>query len=451
MHVYIQQPWENRRPGLNAWFGTELNRNNTWFEESRSWIDYLRRCCFLLQQGNRVADVAYFIGEDTPKMTGVRKPELPAGHDFDYINAEVILERMSVVDNRLVLPHGTNYRILVLPELETMRPELLKKIGRLVQAGATIIGRPPKRSPSLENYPHCDADVRQMAESIWGGQASSPSGERRLGKGRVIWGQDLAVVFEQLGVTTDFQSEAPLRYTHRSAGGQQIYFVANPKPVKVATRATFRVGNRTPELWWPDTGKIERPAVYQRQGDTLSLPIVLGPLRSVFVVFGDRPAAVERIVSVVRGNKTILDATRAPNRSDPSDAASAARVANDLVITMKEDGKVVGDFWQAGIYAFTNAKGQELAIDVTDVPAPITVTGPCQVTFHNPDHTSKKTIFSALTDWTKHADNEIRYFSGKATYRTRFTLPERWVGRQCRLDLGDVHSLVTSTAWRPYD
>ena len=54
------------------------------------WIDYLRRSCFLLQQGTRVADVAYFIGEDAPKMTGVRQPELPPGYDFDYINAEVI-------------------------------------------------------------------------------------------------------------------------------------------------------------------------------------------------------------------------------------------------------------------------------------------------------------------------------------------------------------------------
>ena len=32
LHVYIHQPWDDRRPGVNAWFGTEFNRNNTWFE-----------------------------------------------------------------------------------------------------------------------------------------------------------------------------------------------------------------------------------------------------------------------------------------------------------------------------------------------------------------------------------------------------------------------------------
>ena len=74
LHVYIHQPWEDRRPGVNAWFGTEFNRHNTWFSASRDWVDYLRRCCLLLQQGTRVADVAYFIGEDAPKMTGARVP-----------------------------------------------------------------------------------------------------------------------------------------------------------------------------------------------------------------------------------------------------------------------------------------------------------------------------------------------------------------------------------------
>ena len=63
--------------------------------------------------------------KNTPKMTGIRRPELPAGHDFDYVNAEVILEKMSVEDGRLTLPHGASYRVLVLPEQGTMRPELL--------------------------------------------------------------------------------------------------------------------------------------------------------------------------------------------------------------------------------------------------------------------------------------------------------------------------------------
>ncbi|HWI55731.1 MAG TPA: glycosyl hydrolase, partial [Bacillota bacterium] len=148
LHVYIHQPWEDRLPGVNAWFSTEFNRHNTWFYPGREWIDYYRRCDFLLQQGRHVADVAYFIGEDTPKMTGLRKPALPPGYNFDYINAEVIEQRLQVKNGRWVLPDGMSYRLLVLPELETMRPELLKKIRDLVAAGGCILGAPPAHSPS---------------------------------------------------------------------------------------------------------------------------------------------------------------------------------------------------------------------------------------------------------------------------------------------------------------
>jgi hypothetical protein len=38
LHVYIHQPYEEKTPGINAWFGIEFNRKNTWFEQSRKWI-----------------------------------------------------------------------------------------------------------------------------------------------------------------------------------------------------------------------------------------------------------------------------------------------------------------------------------------------------------------------------------------------------------------------------
>lgn len=114
LHVYIHQPYDTMIPGINAWFGIEFNRHNTWFSQSKTWIDYLRRSHYVLQQGKYVADVAYFIGEDAPKMTGIRHSELPEGYNFDYVNAEII-QRMKIVNGRFVLPDGMSYKLLVLP------------------------------------------------------------------------------------------------------------------------------------------------------------------------------------------------------------------------------------------------------------------------------------------------------------------------------------------------
>ncbi|MBP8259683.1 MAG: hypothetical protein KA118_08470 [Verrucomicrobia bacterium] len=307
LHVYIQQPWEDKVPGVNAWFGTEFNRHNTWFDRSKAWVDYVRRCCWLLQQGNRVADVVYFIGEDAPKMTGVRKPDLPAGRDFDYINADVIETRLAVKDGMLALPHGTAYRVLVLPELETMRPRVLRKIRDLVKAGATVLGPAPSRSPSMEGYPRCDGEVRQLAAEVWGGADARQAGERAFGKGRVAWGKPLEELLVALQSPADFESPIPLRFTHRRAGETDIYFVANPKAEPVTTAAAFRAGDKAPEFWRPDSGTIERPAVYDAADGIVRLPISLGPYGSVFVVFRGKAAPrSERIAAVLRDGREVL-------------------------------------------------------------------------------------------------------------------------------------------------
>ena len=204
LHVVIQQPYEDKFPGINAPWGTEFNRHNTWYEQGKAWVDYERRCCWLLQQGWRAADVAYFIGEDAPKMTGARNPELPPGRDYDYINAEVIEKNLAVKNGMLVLPHGVSYRVLVLPKLNTMRPAVLRKIRDLVKAGATVMGEPSTQSPSMENFPQCDAEVQKLATELWGANLAA-SGERQFGKGKIIWGKSLSDVFAQTQTPADIE------------------------------------------------------------------------------------------------------------------------------------------------------------------------------------------------------------------------------------------------------
>jgi hypothetical protein len=313
LHVYIHQP-DERRPGVNAWFGTEFNRNNTWFEYAKPWIDYQRRCSVLLQAGKHVADVAYFISEDTPKMAGLCQPELPAGYNFDYINAEVIEQRLQVKDGRLVLPDGMSYRLLVLPAQATMRPELLKKIGDLVAAGGAVLGPAPTRSPSLQNFPACDQQVQVLAAGLWGG-------------GRVLTETNLDVALRKLRTPPDAICPESLLWTHRQAGDADIYFLSNQKLLAHTETVSFRVSGRAPELWWPESGCIERPAVYEVGAGTVRLPIHFGPHTSVFVVFR-QPATVNRIVQVTRSGQPLFD------MAAPQPVAKTAPAINNFTMAV---------------------------------------------------------------------------------------------------------------------
>lgn len=274
LHVYIHQP-DDKKPGINAWFGTEFNRNNTWFEQSKSWITYLRRCSVMLQAGHPVADVAYYIGEDAPKMSATTDPSLPPGYDYDFINAEVIENRLSVKDGRFVLPDGMSYKLLVLPKSAHMRPAVLEKIKQLVDAGGKVVGPAPDSSPSLENFPQADVEVEHLAASLW------PTG-------KIMKSSDFANVLTELGTPPDVIAPNGIIWKHRHEADRDIYFVSNQKNAARTATLSFRVTGKPTALWWPETGKIQQVPSVDQNGRS-SLNINFSPAGSVFVVFGESP------------------------------------------------------------------------------------------------------------------------------------------------------------------
>ena len=248
LHVYISQPSEEREPGMNAWFSSEFNRLNTWYPQMDLFTSYLKRVNYMLQQGLNIADVAYFIGEDAPKMTGIVDPELPKGYQFDYINAEVIERDLFVKDGLLTLPHGTQYRILVLPKLETMRPELLAKIKKLIEDGAVVLGPAPKRSPSGESFPTADRQVEKLAGELWSGLDGRSVKAVKRGKGELLFGMTMEEALKYIGCVPDcgLPADAPVLYGHRSAGDADIYFISNQKDEMIEIRPEFRIRSRQP-------------------------------------------------------------------------------------------------------------------------------------------------------------------------------------------------------------
>ena len=286
LHLYIQQP-DDRQPGRSAWFGNEFNRNNSWFEGMGSFVEYLKRCNLLLQQGRYVADIAYFIGEDAPKMTGVTDPPVPEGYSFDYINADVLRHHAKVQDGKLVLDSGMQYRVLVLPRQETMRPEVLETIAGFVEAGLSIMGDAPVRSPSMQHgIFESDEMVKKLAEKIWNGE----------GKGLVYpAGTPLDRVLDDVGSRPDFTytGEAQLLFIHRTMVKQgDIYFLSNQEDRPVTVQPSFRVpAGLQAELWDPITGEVTG-----WDGQNLSLD----RLQSVFVVFRAHARATAPKASVQR-------------------------------------------------------------------------------------------------------------------------------------------------------
>jgi hypothetical protein len=320
-HRFAHQPHPDAAPGMTMGpWGFHFDRTNTWFEHSRPWLDTLARSQFLLQQGAAVADVLYFVGERPPDVAQFAMPVLPAGCNFDLVNADVLLTRARVEAGRLVLPGGGSYRLLMLPpNLQGMTPALLAKLRDLVRQGATLLGPKPEFSLTLRGFPESEAELRRVAAELW--DVNPPPGA-----GRVFAGRPVADVLRELGVAPDFTftgraPDAALSWTHRRLPDADVYFVANRQRRAEDVVCTFRVAGRQPELWHPETGERKTAAVFAADGDHTRVPLHLGPAESVFVVFR-HPVAGAPAQALTRDGQPVLATTPPPRAPAPEAARS---------------------------------------------------------------------------------------------------------------------------------
>lgn len=293
MHVYIHQPYSDKVPGVNAWFGIEYNRHNTWFEQSGAWIDYQRRASYMLKQGNPVRDICYFIGDDAPQMNGWIDRTLKKGYSYDFINSDVIENRLKVVNGKLVLPSGISYSALVLPPINTMRPAVLSKIAQLVEAGAIVLGQPADRSPSLSNYPMADEQIKEIRDNLWPNFQTNDTMRfvNRVGKGYIYTNYSVNEVLESHAIKEDvsFASDLPLLYTHRRLkDGDDIYFLTNQGDSLINTAIRFRTSDKIPQLWNAVDGTVQKVTDYKETNGQTEIELSLMGGESVFVVFSNK-------------------------------------------------------------------------------------------------------------------------------------------------------------------
>jgi hypothetical protein len=310
-------------------------------------------------------------------MTGAQNPELPEGYSFDYINAEVILERLSVKDGQFVLPDGTSYGVMVLPPLKTMRPELLAKIEELVNQGGVIFGQAPEESPSLSNYPECDKLVKELAEKLWNAEKDADSGIKKYGDGYVVDELDLESTLESLEIYKDVQlnTKQPVLWTHRSLPGMEIYFLTNQSQEVVNFEPSFRVTGMKPQLWDAVTGEIRTLNEYTEKDGRISVPIKMEAHQSWFIVFSNN------IKNVDKGYPQNFPGFKEIQTID-----------NDWMV----------DFQNKEIGPKTPVK------------------------------------LESLTDWSSSDNEKIKYYSGTAIYETSFEISDIPENEDLFLDLGEV-------------
>ncbi len=371
----------NTPPGTSWSAGIHVGPSITWMPDGRAFFDYLSRCQYLLQSGAADKDVLYFYGDGMPNIAPKRDElpfKLPEGRDYDATDNRAIRDLISVKDGVLTLPHGATYRALVLPPLDTMLPETLEAISRLVKDGAVVVGQKPLRSPSLSGQPEADQKIKRLADELWG-ENPGPSGSKQTGKGSVHWGAELTDVFAAHNIPPQIEVNGAngvdiKHLTRRAPDGREFTFIANQSEKSLDLDILIRSsGSKHTCLWQPDSGEIVQLKDAISENGRSRVNVSLAPWGSTFVVF------------------------------DPAQ----------------------------------NGKPQMPAGKALEA---IELKGPWEVTFEKNRGAPGRTTFDELKSWTADARPGIKYFSGYGTYKKEFTVPDSMLTGSLRLflDLGKV-------------
>jgi hypothetical protein len=309
------------------------------------------------------------------------------GYSFDGCSPHFLIKNASVKDGRIVFPGGGIYQIMVLPQVQTMTPELIAKIGSMVKEGATVIGNPPLKSPSLTNYPECDQLVKELTDSIWGSEyLKNELIQHKFGLGNIWCGskflknlsmkssrsdsinlypdyQSTIALFGNRVMNPDFSSSGNIRYTHRILPDRDIYFISNRTNSSVSDTCFFRNGTTNAELWNPVTGEIRSIKSLRSRNGTTAVHVMLDSFQSFFLVFYHSAAIVS--------DKAIY----------------SENFSNKLTLS--------------------------------------TLDGPWEVAFDTTWGGPAKMVFDRLSDWSKGSEDGIKYYSGIAVYHKSFDLPEQ--------------------------
>lgn len=211
---------------------------------------------------------------------------------------------------------------------------------------------------------------------------------------------DLGDAFRCAGIAPDLTVSAladRAAFAHRrypARDGADAYFVAFANETNATVTCSFRTAGRVPEIWNAEDGSARPARTWRRAGDRTEVELALPPAGARFVVFRER-----------------TEATCGVRTDEP--AWSTARRAEK---------------------------------------------GPWQVSFASAAKTPAPAVFEDLVSFTSRSEEDIRHFSGTATYRRTVALPAPYrKGARVVIDLGEVKNVARVTAngrvigelWRP--
>ena len=296
-------------PGWRFYAAGVFNEKNPWWIVMPDLALYLQRISFLLRQGQPANDVALYLPNndgwanfstghvnmiDTLRdLVGadIISRTLDAGYNFDFFD-DAALTKVGRVDKDALLLGSNRYRVVVLPGVNRIPLETLRKLEEFVKGGGVLIAtrRLPALAPGLRATESEQEQVREIVRRLFEG----PSAPAHFVKDENAQLGSALVSLLQPDVRLS-PAVAEIGFIHRRMSDAEIYFVVNTSNARQSVTATFRVENMRAESWDPLTGRTSAAELSPGTNQS-AVKLDLEPYESRVLVFSRRAPAPTKSV-----------------------------------------------------------------------------------------------------------------------------------------------------------
>ncbi len=462
-HTFAHQPFaDSIKPGMSMWqWGSQIHRNNTWWNQASGWFKYLARAQYLLQQGKRVTDIAMYYGSNTPAIPITQTPDIdekirrsnfipiqlypegfpkvPNGHDYHFIDTSFLKEFVAKDGFVVHKPSGYKYSLIVIKDDERIDIDIFNHILRLVKDGANIMMNRPISASGLKDYPSIDGAVQYMADALFAKQLDD---HFVYGTGRVFpHSMGIEKALEIIKISKDFsftdvsgKSSDLVFYIHKVLSNAEFYFITNLGDEKMTGDYTFRTSaNKAIEIWDAESAEISyATCIISSTDSSTKIRYSLEAGESKFFVFRKDDAALAQDWYIKGVDKAV------ENFSDGKNTYLKSYVADTYICT-------------------DNAEKTH-SVKFDNIPAEIDLSAGWKLSFPKEKGLRQGIDLQTLTSWHTLQAFDEKHFSGTATYEKTFSISEEYLMKNSgvTLDLGAVSDIAevfvngkkVSTLWK---
>lgn len=398
-HMYFHgttySPAEAAWPGWKFYASIDMSPTNNIWRDAPAFFDYVTRCQSFLQMGQPDNDFLVYLpvydmwdeqdgrlllfdihkmAKRAPRFIEAVHRIYSAGYDMDYISDNFIRNAMCQ-DGKILTSGGVSYKALVVPGARLMPADVLEKLLRLADEGATIV--------FLEQYPEDVPGLNTLEGRRTEFNKALAQIKEREGKGHILFGTDYArTLAATAAVPEEMKTTFGLSSIRRSHPEGHHYFISALKTEDTENWIPLAVQARSAMLYNPMNGTSGKARLRQNNGRT------------------------EVFLQLASGESVILKTFANQEVSAPEYGYWTPVVQNDV----KKTSPVT--------YSFTDKWGFRFVEASPAVAA-------------TPDSVS-------LGSWTEVPAEGTKNVMGAACYTTTFTLKSPADVEEWMLDLGDV-------------